>query len=561
MIFGKKNAPERTFYPETYPYLAHVGLPRHYIESVISEFEFTTEEFSRIMNNYHDNIHDIFNDCVNLTLSGGNGGGKAMPLYSKVLTPSGWVPLGELKRGDKIFSKNGKLTKVLEIYPQGIKDNYRVHFLDGRSAECCDEHLWSCFTSRGNLKTFSLREMMDIGFRKSGGKAFRFFVPNNECVQYNESTLPIDPYVFGVLLGDGCLSESQSGVMFSSVEEDIILKVGSALGGDYEVRKLNSDNYTWTIRYTPNIYKNPLKSALIEMGLHKKSIERFIPTKYLQSSEEQRTKLLHGLMDTEGNVYKGRFSFSSLSRKLAEDFMELSRSLGYQCSLSTFDRVSDNKGIEYQVQLLTDKPVFSSKKHLTKFMEYNEHKFGKNKSKYSRTAIVGAEYLGKEDMRCILVEDPSHLYLTNDFIVTHNTFLGTILLVKAFRSNYSVRRIIFPNFISECFNHSDYEEWGVSPLKNAIETEFLLIDEIGKENDLASRANITLLETLLKKREENGFPNIICTNLTKDGILKRYGETIHSVVVNQSIFADMDVKDRRKEMLKKKIGYQKVMGT
>lgn len=69
-------------------------------------------------------------------------GGKAQPLHSKVLTENGFKNMGDIKIGDKVFDKDGKLCNVTGIFPQGVKDNYRVTFKDGSTVECCDEHLW-----------------------------------------------------------------------------------------------------------------------------------------------------------------------------------------------------------------------------------------------------------------------------------------------------------------------------------------------------------------------------------------------------------------------------------
>ena len=73
--------------------------------------------------------------------------GKAQPLWSKVLTPSGWTTMGELKVGDIVVGENNDNGRVVKLFPQGLKDYYRVHFDDGTSVECCDDHLWKVLDS------------------------------------------------------------------------------------------------------------------------------------------------------------------------------------------------------------------------------------------------------------------------------------------------------------------------------------------------------------------------------------------------------------------------------
>ena len=73
--------------------------------------------------------------------------GKAQPLWSKVLTPHGWKTMGEVQVGDILVGKNGDNGKVMQIFPQGIKDYYTVTFTDGTQVECCKDHLWEVYNS------------------------------------------------------------------------------------------------------------------------------------------------------------------------------------------------------------------------------------------------------------------------------------------------------------------------------------------------------------------------------------------------------------------------------
>ena len=71
------------------------------------------------------------------------GLGKAQPLYSKVLTPNGFVNMGDIKVGMKVMGEDGRPYEVLGVYPQGKKKIYSLHFSDGSSCECCGSHLWT----------------------------------------------------------------------------------------------------------------------------------------------------------------------------------------------------------------------------------------------------------------------------------------------------------------------------------------------------------------------------------------------------------------------------------
>jgi hypothetical protein len=72
---------------------------------------------------------------------GGAGTGKAQPLYSKVLTPSGFITMGEIALGDEIITGNGNISTVSGIYPQGVRPIYEITLTNGDKFRVSDEHL------------------------------------------------------------------------------------------------------------------------------------------------------------------------------------------------------------------------------------------------------------------------------------------------------------------------------------------------------------------------------------------------------------------------------------
>lgn len=130
------------------------------------------------------------------------------------------------------------------------------------------------------------------------------------------------------------------------------------------------------------------------------------------------------------------------------------------------------------------------------------------------------------------------------------TFVTSIILKNAYRYYYSAKRTTFTYFMSISFK-PDKAEDDKEYLRQVFESEFLVIDELGKENNLKTLANISLLENLMKYREEKGLPTIICTNFTLEGIKEKYGDTIHSLVM-QSVRLEMIGNDLRNEVFKKR---------
>ena len=92
------------------------------------------------------------------------GYGKRQPYSSLILTPNGYVKMGDLKIGDIIYDGYGEETTVTGIYEQGIQDVYKVTFSDGSVCECGLEHLWKVRTHRSKeWKVIELKEIMDKG--------------------------------------------------------------------------------------------------------------------------------------------------------------------------------------------------------------------------------------------------------------------------------------------------------------------------------------------------------------------------------------------------------------
>lgn len=367
-----------------------------------------------------------------VTLTGEAGSSKAQPNNTPVPTPTGWKTIGDLKVNDYVFDRTGKITKVLGVYPQGIKPTYRITFSDGRSTLCADEHLWDIYTTKTKAKkhinpqqkpmeltTLEIIEKLNkMNKNREGKKRKWLYIQNNGAVEYDKKELPIDPYSLGVLLGDGCLT--CSGLQISSNEEDIIKKVATKLNLDY--KKYSDKNYTW---YLLSNNKHKIKKSLKEMGLLVTADKKHIPPIYLESSIDDRLELLKGLMDTDGTVgKKNRLSFSTTSEQLKNDFVLLCRSLGFITSICK-PTTKDRNNALYTICIQTNEKIFSSLKHEVRWQQnisMSKEKIGKYYNDF--IAIQSIEQVEKQENTCIYVDNDEHLYLTENYIVTHNTILS-----------------------------------------------------------------------------------------------------------------------------------------
>lgn len=358
--------------------------------------------------------------------------GKDQPLDSLILTPNGWKRMGDISIGDVIMTPfNGKAV-VSNIFPQGTRDVFVIKTSDGRTCEAGRNHLWEVRTPKQlekyrkhkENKNFMVLTTDEIMKGISNGK--KYYIPIPKAQEFEEKNYIIPPYVLGVLIGDGCLTlkanPNNGCFTISNPEQDIIDKV-SSLTNTYRVYKHPSCYCKVFFSKNAPEYLSYIESV----GLRDYSYKKFIPKEYLFGSIEQRRELLYGLMDTDGCVCKnGSYEFTTTSSKLANDFIHLCRSLGYITTLYK-DKRSEKytSGESFKITIQTYDKIFSSQKHLKKWNDYIQRERNYFRSK-SHVYITSIEYKGKEQTQCIMVDDKDHLYITDDFITTHNSFAAIL---------------------------------------------------------------------------------------------------------------------------------------
>ena len=357
------------------------------------------------------------------------GTGKAMPKDTLIPTPDGEKLLGEIKVGDFVFDRKGHPTKVLGVYDRGVRRCFELTFSDGRKTRCCDEHIWPCYTSKKNLKNLTLQEMMEKGIRISAKSGARFRMPINGCVEFSEKELPVHPYILGVFLGDGCCKERY--LTLSSNDLPVVEKVAKLLNATAE--KLSENNYSWRFMKGGKAITTKEVFGDIASWVMRGSNEKAIPADYLHGSSDQRIALLQGLFDTDGSVSSksnGLASFSTTSSELYAGVSYLLRSLGLSASTSSKavcrGRVKQNGtcSTDYVVRTHLKPEQFDVCFSLPRQIEKLKSVFGafKRPSKCTeRVALTDVREIEPCDQVCILVDNPEHLFLANDFLVTHNT--------------------------------------------------------------------------------------------------------------------------------------------
>lgn len=349
-------------------------------------------------------------------LAGYAGTGKEQPLDCAVQTPNGPKKMGDIQVGDIIFAFDGTPTNVTGVYPQGMKAVYRITFRDGSSTKCGLDHLWAVRTAKEkrlqkDYKVKSLKEIIATGVLRPSGDA-RFSIPLCVPIDYASRDFVIHPYLMGVLLGDGYLSGSTIGITKCPEDHAIINTIKGILPDNVQIR---SRQVGQTEQHNLRVLhgtagQNPIINELNRLALRVDSRSKFIPNSYLVCSKDQRVALIRGLMDTDGSCRNNRTSFHTYSVHLATGVKELIQSLGGTAIIRSVDR---GDVVEYDVNVKVDFNPFTLERK-AKNWRYST----KNPpSRYIRSI----EYIGEELQQCISIAHPSHLYLTDEYIVTHNT--------------------------------------------------------------------------------------------------------------------------------------------
>lgn len=379
----------------------------------------------------HDNTYGCNTLAVEMVGCYGMAVGKAQPLTAKVLTPRGYKNMGDISTSDKVIGVDGRSHNILGIYPQGMKESYKITFSDGSSTFCCKDHLWALTTPkrkmRGNpnlVKTTS--DLMNEKLYDEKHKSFKYSLPVNKPVTgfINKSKKLIHPYIIGVLIGDGSMQGTSVGFTHS---EPFIPEKCNKLIHDYVVITKTKTSTSWfhRFKYKNGGRNNPYLTFIRDIGLNVRCEKKFIPKRYLYSSVEDRVNLLHGLMDTDGFVCKiGRLQFNTVAKKLKDDFRFLINSLGGNSRVSSKINSAGNESFTISFSLPEHISPCSFPRKLERVSKKKYHIIKSLKSIEDTNQSM--------EMQCIRTDAPWNLYITDDFIPTHNTTFETCVWIGRF---------------------------------------------------------------------------------------------------------------------------------
>ena len=342
--------------------------------------------------------------------------GKALPLDTPILTPSGFRQLGELKENDLIYGPDGKETRITFI-TETMYDHeiYELVFDNGDIVRADKDHVWEVNSTNWTAGSRNLTtEQLKSYLAHSNKPYINFTLP----LQSSTKKLPIDPYQLGMWIGDG----ATNGATITCCKDDL-----SFYQTKIDIGHVWYDSRNSNVAYfTLPAGQKAIREANLLGNKH-------IPSEYLLASFDQKLELLRGLMDTDGSVVNGSGSceFYQKNENIVNQVRTLLASMGIK-SRKRYRIIND---INYwTVSFTTTHCVFALPRKAAK-QRCLDH------PKNNRLYIKQINRVDSEPVRCLQVDNDSHLFLCGETLIpTHNTtsIVGLMLWYILFNEDYSI---------------------------------------------------------------------------------------------------------------------------
>lgn len=320
-------------------------------------------------------------EMCNAILLAPPGTGKAHPNDEliPVADERGYVRIGMLKVGDRVFDEHGDPVTVTGVFPQGVLREYKVVTNKGQSTRCNDEHLWTVRIDDGEWQTLSLRELMNRGLTDMfDGRHPVCKLPDSGALVRQSRLLPVDPYVCGAFLGWGARIDERGYVsMPNEAPDEVFAAIEERMGWKRQKEKSRSifiHEGTGKRVEGSQVMTHPAFTSLIVKG----EKERRIPRLYMTSSIHDRQEMARALRESISYRRDDPFDMDVLPD-------------AWMCPWA----------VDYDLSEL-------------------ERSFETSGEMISFAFDTGREV----EMTCIMVDSDTHLYqVGRDHIVTHNTVL------------------------------------------------------------------------------------------------------------------------------------------
>lgn len=376
--------------------------------------------------------------------------------------------MGDLKVGDSILHPRGYVQKVIQIFDRGEQDVFEFEFVDGGKTTVDMDHLWRVHRTCRHSKTGEFWEVMDTRnilkfYAGDGIKGDSILIPLCEPLSFCANARfkkPLDPYLLGVLIGDGYLNGR---VISWTKPEPFIAEKIKSLGYFIHQSPSQVNLGIWQVEEA-------------RIGIRKLGMEgclansKFIPEQYKWLPIEDRISLLQGLMDTDGYVdITGHLQYTTVSERLAKDIQWVIWSLGGKATITSKipsytlngKKMEGQRAYTLYIQTTSNSDLVSLPRKRDRI---KTDKFNGGASELHRR-LVSVKPAGREATRCFVVSSPDGLYITDDFIVTHNTDAGMVWMVHpTYVENPRYRGLVIRRNATDLSDWIDRARWMYHPL-------------------------------------------------------------------------------------------------
>lgn len=372
-----------------------------------------------------------------MAISGEEG---CQPKGSKVLMSNGeWKNIEDIKIGDKVLSpqKNGSysISSVISTTSWYSNENYEVKELNRNN-----KTLYKC--SSNHLIPINQRVIPRVKGRKRTSKDGYWILKNRRADQITKLsrhrkkniTTPmapaipffegqinceIEPYTLGAWLGDGHFSSS-IGITIGDPE---IMK---EIERFYPIQRIYLKKNTYAKQYVFSKI-GLLANQLRKEGLQGKlSGDKFIPKSALLSDVDYRKRLLAGLIDTDGTLAKNSsYSITTKSHRLANDILYLVKTLGGRGNICKTRKgikstgfIGDYFRVSFYLGNFAIPIILERKKRSPPYFYLSSNRVSIGVIKSEPCSVYGFE-----------IDSESHLYITDDFMVTHNSGKSSLAML------------------------------------------------------------------------------------------------------------------------------------
>lgn len=358
-------------------------------------------------------------DALYLGFSMPPGCGKALADDTPILTRNGWKNHGDLVVGDEVIGMNGEFKKVIAVHQKCMLDRL-VEFTNGEKIQCHARHEWLFYDrARGaeHLEETQVWEKRSLETGIPGKRGHRYILqlPHRDPVVGEYKNLPLDPYTFGVWLGDGANRNP---------------RISNALPDKAIIDKIvcNGIPVRWkTVHKTTgvNYYDFDIRAELQSLGMcySRHIVAKRIPDEYLTASLEQRLELLAGLIDTDGCRIGNKYRFSTAEESLRDSFMDLIATFGWRSYCTTVKPTMSSSGVvgKRNIYIVGFTPSIDIPCVL-------DRKRTKNHGIQKAIGVVGITKVEPKQGNCITVEGDGMYLAGRTMVPTHNTTLIKFLL-------------------------------------------------------------------------------------------------------------------------------------